>query len=251
MRRIRPLMDIGVALALLTRLPVPRLPDGAFDGQARAAWAFPLVGLVVGLLAGGAGLAGLAIGLPAGVAAGLVLVAQVMATGAMHEDGLADTADGLWGGMTPERRLEIMRDSRVGTYGLLALVLSVGLRWQALAVLLPMGIVPLILAEVVSRAMVTVLMTALPHARKDGLARHVGRPPAWPVGLALGLAAVVTAGLGGVAALAWALIGPGLLVAPLLGRLAMHRLGGQTGDILGATQQLTALAVLLGALIEA
>ncbi|MFT7596440.1 MAG: adenosylcobinamide-GDP ribazoletransferase, partial [Paracoccaceae bacterium] len=131
--------DVAVAFVLLTRLPLPTLPDHAFARQAHAAWAFPLVGLVVALLAGGMGWAALRLGLPASIAAGLVLGAQIMLTGAMHEDGLADTADGLWGGFNADRRLEIMKDSAIGTYGVLALILSLGLRWAALTLLLPIS----------------------------------------------------------------------------------------------------------------
>ncbi|MGR3804240.1 adenosylcobinamide-GDP ribazoletransferase [Marinibacterium profundimaris] len=243
MRPFAPLLDLGVAFALLTRLPLPRLPDAAFAAQARAVWAFPLVGLCTGALAGGAGLLALAAGLPAGVAAGLVLAVQVIVTGAMHEDGLADAADGLWGGFTPERRLEIMRDSRIGSYGVLALILSLGLRWQAVAVLLPHGAWPVILAAVGSRAMMPALMRALPHARADGLSKGVGRPGGGAVLLGAALALGLGLALGGAVALP--VLVAGGVMAVLAGALARARIGGQTGDILGATQQLAEIAMLL------
>ena len=126
--------DIATATALLTRLPVPFTADRA----AAAAWAYPVTGLFVATLAAAVASLALAFGLPPALAAGLVLAIQVIVTGAMHEDGLADSADGLWGGWTRARRLEIMRDSRIGTYGVLALVLVTGLRWAALtAIILP------------------------------------------------------------------------------------------------------------------
>lgn len=238
------LPDVAVAFALLTRLPLPRLSDAAFAHQARAAWAFPIVGVVVALLAGGLGVATLMLDLPVSGAAGLVLGAQIVLTGAMHEDGLADTADGLWGGWTRARRLEIMKDSAIGTYGVLALILSLGLRWSALVVLLPVGIAPLVVAATLSRALLPALMTALPHARSDGLSQRVGRP-GWSV-------AAVAAILGLICTVA--LFGAGvvfplfLTIIPVtaVGLIARAKIGGQTGDILGASQQITETAVLLG-----
>ncbi len=243
----RPRMtDPVVAAALLTRLPLPRLPDRAFAHQAGAAWAFPLVGAVVALLAGGAGCIALSLGLTAPVAAGVVLAVQIAVTGAMHEDGLADTADGFWGGSTRARRLEIMRDSAIGSYGVLALILSVGLRWSALAALLPHGLAPVFAAATLSRAALPALMAGLPHARADGLSRRVGTTP--PASAAL--AALLGLGLG------WLALGPAVLIAALaltaavagLAVLARNRIGGQTGDVLGAAQQLAELTVLLIAL---
>lgn len=244
MRPFAPFQQLAVSTALLTRLPLPRLPDAAFAAQARAVWAFPLVGLLVGGIALGVGLLALTIGLPATLAAGLALLTQIMVTGAMHEDGLADTADGLWGGFTRDRRLEIMRDSHIGTYGVLALILSLGMRWQALSIVLDSP--ALLVAATVSRAVMPVLMTALPHARTDGLSRGVGRPGAGPVVLGLILAAVLSLlliGLGALLALALVLAA---LAAVTLGLLARRRIGGQTGDILGATQQCAEIAILLG-----
>ncbi|GHF51116.1 adenosylcobinamide-GDP ribazoletransferase [Seohaeicola zhoushanensis] len=236
-------LDPLVALALLTRLPLPRLPESAFAQQARAAWAFPLAGLAVGALAALAGLAALRLGLPAGIAAGLALAAQVMLSGAMHEDGLADVADGFWGGFDRARRLEIMKDSAIGSYGVLALILSLGLRWSALSLLLPQDPAALIAAACLSRATLPALMTALPPARAGGLSRGVG-VPGWTVS-----AAALALGLG----LAYALTGPAALAALLttallltaFAALARAKIGGQTGDVLGASQQLGEIAVLL------
>jgi len=245
------LTDIGVAFALLTRVPCPRLPDSAFDNQARAAWAFALVGAVVGLLAAGVGWTALWTGLPGAAAAGLVLLAQVVMTGAMHEDGLADAADGLWGGWDRARRLEIMKDSAIGTYGVLALILSLGLRWVALSALLQGGIAPVIApviaAAALSRGLMAPVMTALPPARENGLSSGVGRP-GWKVsGLAVVLAAVIALALLGGGALIP--IGLAVIAVGLLALTARARIGGQTGDILGASQQVAEIAFLLGLLM--
>ena len=234
------LWDLPAAFVLLTRLPLPPLPDTAFAGAARAVWAYPLVGLVLGVVVTviGAGLGGL--GLPALLVAGVVLAALVMLTGAMHEDGLADTADGLWGGMTRDRRLEIMKDSRIGTYGVLALVLAMGLRWQGYAMV---SWPELIAALVMSRAAMPPLMAALPHARADGLSKRVGRPTLAAAALAVAIAAVVAVLLTGAAAIVAMLAAAVAICA--IGALAMRKIGGQTGDILGAAQVMTEIILLL------
>ena len=119
LRRAFRARDIPMAFLLLSRLPLPHLhlPTEPHRPPARAAWAYPLVGIVLALIAGGLGLALLELGAMPPLVAGLVLLALVMLSGAMHEDGLADCADGFWGGWTKERRVRIMRDSTVGDYG--------------------------------------------------------------------------------------------------------------------------------------
>jgi len=232
--------DAPVAFVLLTRLPMPALPDHAFANGARAVWAYPLVGLVLGII--GCGVGGLAsmLGLPPMLTAGLTLVALVMMTGAMHEDGLADTADGLWGGHDPARRLEIMKDSRIGAYGVLALILVMGLRWLGLAEVAWTG---LITALVVSRAMMVPLMYALPHARKTGLAHSVGRPDISGVTVAMFISALCAMVLTGGPGLVALVVAVGVAIG--VGAVAKAKIGGQTGDILGATQICTEIAVLL------
>lgn len=239
--------DLALAFALLTRLPVPAPRAGR---QALAAWAYPLVGIVVAGLAALAGGLALTLGLPAPLAALAALFASVMLTGAMHEDGLADTADGLWGGWDRARRLEIMRDSRIGTYGVIALVLGLAARWSALWMLFETGTglaaAALIVAGTVSRASMPALMAGLPHARESGLSRSVGPVTARTAVVAAGLAAataVILMGWPGLGALIWA-----ALAAAAMAALARARIGGQTGDILGATQQVVEIAVLLSLL---
>ena len=119
--------EVQLALMLLTRLPAGRIDPA--PTIAAAAWAFPLAGAVVGVLQALVLIAAIGLGLPMAMAAGLALAAGVLATGGLHEDGLADCADGFGGGRSPARKLEIMRDSRIGSYGALALILGLGLRW--------------------------------------------------------------------------------------------------------------------------
>ena len=239
--------DIVDAIQLLTRLPVPSndTPRGA-----AAAWAYPLAGTVLGALAAAIGLLGHAFGLPAPLSALLTLATLVIATGALHEDGLADTADGLWGGWTLERRLEIMKDSRIGAYGVIALFLGLAARWAALWMLFEISpetaAAAILVAATASRAMMPGVMWALPHARPDGLSSQVGDVARDTALVALGIAvlvALIFTGWGGVMALIWA-----LAVTALLARIARAKIGGQTGDILGATQQLAEIAILFSLL---
>lgn len=236
--------DLRGAFGLLTRLPL-----GGPGRGAAGCWAWPVAGAVVGALAAFAGWVALAMGLPAGWAAALVLAVQAMATGGLHEDGLADTFDGLMGGRDPARRLEIMRDSRIGSFGALALMLVTLARWSALVVLLPLAPWAVVAVAGLSRAAMPVLMAALPPARPDGLSRLVGRPSGVQAGMA------VLAALGPAMLLLPLAALPILLIAPIflllaLGRWARARIGGQTGDILGAAQQL-AEALMLGILAAA
>ena len=234
--------DLGAALGLLTRLPVP---GGGSGRGARAAWAYPLAGALVGALAGLAGWAALAVGLPAATAAGVALAVQVVATGALHEDGLADAADGIGGGAAPERRLAIMRDSRIGSYGALALILSLGLRWTLLAALLPVA--PLaapLAAGALSRSGMAAVMAALPPARPDGLSARAGRAGAATAALA-GAAGLALAGLSVGPAAAFVAALAVSVAAAAVAALTRRAIGGQTGDILGAAQQAGEVAALM------
>lgn len=235
-------VDLPAALGLLTRLPIAVDSERAMDRGAASAWAYPLVGVVVGVILAAATALMIWIGIPAGIVAGLILAGSVVMTGAMHEDGLADSADGLWGGWDKARRLEIMKDSHIGVYGVCAIALSLLIRWLALVIIVSMGAywVAFITAGAVSRASMVALMAALPNARDSGLSKNVGRPAARTVWLALAIAAVFAALCGYLGV---------ILIAALAGLscalIARAKVGGQTGDILGATQQITEMAVLI------
>lgn len=243
-----------VALQFLSRVPVPR-----WVGY-QPAWLqdclrhFPLVGALLGLWAGAWLLLGLSLwSVP--VAAALALAALVWLSGGFHEDGLADSFDALGGTVSRERALEIMKDSRIGSYGALALLLVLGLKlalWTELAAQPLAALAALVWAQAVSRVAPVALVWSLPYA---GDADHAKAKP-----LALQLS-----GAGLAVALAWcALLGAGLafwqpeatpallrstlaavLSAALCRLWLKRRLGGFTGDTLGATQQLSELAILL------
>jgi adenosylcobinamide-GDP ribazoletransferase len=236
--------DVRLACGLLTRLPVPGRgrPGGPLR---RAAHAFPLVGALVGLIAAGAYHAALLVGLPTLAAALLALLAAVLATGALHEDGLADTADGFGGGRDRDHKLAIMRDSRIGAYGVLALIFAVGLKLAALGALPPRGVLPaLVAAHVASRAVLPWVMWQERPARADGLAVAAGAPAGaavlWSLGLGAAALLLALGPVGGLIALAAAAI-----LAQGLAWLARRQVGGITGDVLGALQQAVEVAVLL------
>ncbi|MFK7764467.1 MAG: adenosylcobinamide-GDP ribazoletransferase [Roseobacter sp.] len=242
-KRPRFLTDIVLAFCLLTRLPMPHLPSEAFKQGARAIWAYALVGIFVGTVLLGIGTASLALELPSSLAAGLMIAAGFLLTGGLHEDGLADTADGVWGGQTKEQRLEIMKDSRIGTYGTLSLILIIGLRWVAFAALLPAAPTAILVAATVSRTSMTILMISLPHARSDGLSRSLGSATRSSVVLGWFIA-LLCAGLC-LGVTGWITVLPACLSAAVLHLLARTKLGGQSGDILGATQQISEALILI------
>jgi len=166
-------------------------------------------------------------------------------TGCLHEDGLADTADGFGGGKDRERKLEIMRDSRIGSYGVCALAIAVILRWSALASIADASAAAtaLIATHAAARAPLPAFMRFVPSARTDGLGAAAGQPPRASVVLAACLGLVALLGLG----LAGAIIAIGLLAAAglAISRLSMRHIGGQTGDVLGALEQVNEILILL------
>lgn len=233
--------DISTALALLTRLPV----RAEFDRKSDASWAYPLAGTVIAILANI--IAGLALwfGVDPALAAVIWIAAALVLTGAMHEDGLADTADGFWGGWDPAKRLEIMKDSLIGSYGVLALVLSVAARWAALWLLMAHSnwFWTMIAIETLSRAVMPALMHALPNARDTGLSHSQGQPTRETAALALAIGAAISLLMLGLYAIPLILLAGA--AAALVGWLAKSKIGGQTGDVLGATQQITAITLLI------
>ncbi len=260
--------DFGNALGVLTRLPLPRAAtrtdfspetdDYADDSEpeaveatatlrpiGRAVRAFPLIGALLGIAAGLAFAIATGLGLP-DLVAGVVAVALLaLLTGALHEDGLADMADGFGGGQTVEKKLAIMRDSRIGAYGVMALVLVLAAKVGALADLSDIGVVMsgVICAAATSRAAMPAMMRWLPAARSDGLGASAGVPPAQHVWTGIIIAVVLSLLLltwSGLVALIIA-----ALAAAAVGLLARRQVGGHTGDVLGGTQQISELVFLL------
>jgi adenosylcobinamide-GDP ribazoletransferase len=247
--------DMRSAGVFLTRVPARLIgvdPSPTPDFR-RASRVFPVVGCLIGLAGGIVLWIALAIGMPALAAATLAVTATMALTGGLHEDGLADTADS-FGGATAEQRLQIMDDSRIGTFGAAALVLTLLIRVTSLAalaaVLGPSGAAAvLVAAEGISRAAMVRLWHELPAARLNGLAHESGPPDhtamliALVIGLVLALLLIPVIGLRPVivAAILAAAASYGLT------RLVAQALGGRTGDTLGACQQVALAAFLVGA----
>jgi adenosylcobinamide-GDP ribazoletransferase len=233
------------AVAFLTRFPLAPRPaePGAL---ARAAWAFPLTGILIGAFGGVVFALADRLDLPILATALLAVLATAVATGGLHEDGLADTVDGLGGGADKAQALAIMRDSRTGAFGVLALIFSVGLRAAALAALADtrVAIAALIAAHALSRGLLPAVMRVLDPARPDGLAANAGKPGVHTVAIAAAIGVVTAAAALG---LPQALIASALAVLAVaaVALLARQRLGGYTGDILGAAQQAAEIVMLL------
>jgi adenosylcobinamide-GDP ribazoletransferase len=252
------LIATTTCIRFYSRLPVPALPGEnphALPDFRLVPRALPFAALVIAAPAALiALLAGLA-GVNALLTAALVMTALVVTTGAFHEDGLADSADGLFGGHTPERRLEIMKDSRVGTFGALALGLSLLLRVSALAAILQgagawaMAAAVLVAAPWSRVEGIRILATVDP-TRRDGASASVGQPEGSVLPIAYGLSGVIALLVVVVGALPLAGVVLGLalsvLAASWLSRTAIRLIGGQTGDIIGAAQQLGEIAIYLG-----
>lgn len=236
-------MSLRHAWAFLTRLPGGAHPADDRALGASVPW-FPVVGAVLGLLIGGV-YAGMYELVSPTTAAIMAVLVGVVITGAFHEDGLADTADSL-GGYAPQRRLEIMKDSRIGTFGALALVFSVLVRVVGLAGLSATdGIVALVLAHTIGRSLATIVMVTTPPAAPEGLGQtYTQHLPSAAVG-AMGLIVFGCGAVGGPAALVGytaAAVGAALVVL-----LARRAYGGTTGDVLGAIEQIGEMAVLTAA----
>ena len=241
--------DLVAATVLLTRLPVaaPETAQTAAPATARSYWAFAVVGVgaagppaILGVLLAAAGI-------PLLAAAAVVVAATAFITGGMHQDGLADTADGL-GGRDPGHRLAIMRDSGLGSYGVLALAVVTIAIIAAVAALAALGaeamVGGVVAAAALSRAMMAVQRWLNDTPDDSGLAHRTGRPDAVTALLALAAGVLVAA----------VFIGPGMALAALLaggavtvvlGWFLNHWVGGVNGDGLGATQQLSEAAMLV------
>ncbi|MEX0281930.1 MAG: adenosylcobinamide-GDP ribazoletransferase [Arenibacterium sp.] len=239
-----------LALQFMTRLPIPSNVPFSDDHLFRAARYYPLVGLVVGAIGGCILLLSAAV-LPALAAVVLSIAATVYVTGAFHEDGLADTADGLGGGLTKERVLDIMRDSQVGSYGAVALVLTFGLKAALLAGVTPGDAFALLLSgHALSRFSAVQVMRTTEYARPEGakfVAPSIDRSTYW-CALAFSAAIVVVVALW----LGWTITLAGIVLGVastffLRARL-LRRLEGYTGDTLGAVQQVSEIAFYLGAI---
>ncbi len=239
---LNPIADMRAALTFLTRLPV----GGIHRTLDRCAWAFPVAGCVVGLLGGAVFWAAMWSGLGAWIGAFAALAATAFVTGALHEDGLADAVDGLGAGGSVERKLEIMRDSRIGGYGALALILATGLKAATLSSLYlgALGFAALIAVHALARSILPGVMTLLQPASTSGVAAASGKPTLITAALSFGLGlAVACAALD--LTLGLILGGAALAVLFLGAAYLKSRLGGYNGDTIGLLEQVCEIVLLL------
>ncbi len=238
------LSDFRMALGFLTRLPLKI--DWDSGDLARAFRAFPIAGAVIGGLGGVAYWVAILMNLPPLIAAFIAVGGLILLTGGLHEDGLADLADGFGGGVKKEDKLRIMKDSAIGSYGVLALIVGVGLRIVCIAEASdPKIVVGLMIGTgALSRATMPIVMSYLEPAKKDGLAVSAGRPTqstGWIAGgLGIALALLFIGSPLGVAALFGAFVG-----AIAIAAVAVRQIGGYTGDVLGSVQQIAEIGILL------
>ncbi|MEK4034234.1 adenosylcobinamide-GDP ribazoletransferase [Methylocystis sp. IM3] len=245
--------DIRACLRFYSRLPVRAGVDGhAMPDFSRVSWATPVAGAAIGALGSAVLLLSAIVHLPPIVAAATAVAVLSLSTGALHEDGLADVADGFGGGATREQKLAIMRDSRLGTYGTLALCLSTLVRVGAIGALCERGAlsaaIAIVAASALSRAVGLIpLVISLP-ARGDGAGSSAATPsaPALRVALYLGCAIALTPALGP-ASLAQTVVAVMAAFggAIAITKMAQLQIGGYTGDVLGAAQQVSEVAMLV------
>jgi adenosylcobinamide-GDP ribazoletransferase len=243
---------LPLALTFLTKLPWPWRGPADETALARSMFWFPWVGALLGLIFWGAW-AGLQKMLPAPAAAALLLTLTVWVTGGLHLDGLADTADGLGGGHTPETALRIMKDSRVGAFGVISLILGLVLKFSLFLSLASQtrGAGVLLLFPVISRWSMVLLAYLSPYARAEG-----GLGQAMTLGVSPRVLTGASLSAGGLALLILGTPGLVLFIAAaalvwLVRLYFQRRLGGITGDILGATNEVVEIMVLAGALMLA
>jgi len=246
--------DIQTALAFLSRLPVKSADDFSLASASRA---FGVAGLILGSMVGLVFWLATLTGLTVVPAVMVALAAGTLITGGLHEDGLADVADGFGGGWTKQRKLEIMRDSSIGTYGVLALIFSVALRIAGYSAIIEAGdnlflAIGLFAAVAgISRAAMAVMMYQLPLARDDGRAAQAGRPSHDNLRQGLFIS-VIASGLVLMVVLepvAMLVSIAGVIVAYLIVKhTARLQIGGYTGDVLGALQQIAEIFAVLAIL---
>ncbi|MFC0134431.1 adenosylcobinamide-GDP ribazoletransferase [Massilia eurypsychrophila] len=241
------------ALQFFTRLPIPAWVGFEATWLNQASRYFPLVGVVVAALTAAVYVAAAWL-LPAPLAVFISTAAGIYATGAFHEDGFADMCDGFGGGMTPARVLEIMKDSRIGAYGAIGTVCVLGLKCAALAQLPPLAAIgALFVAHPLSRLLAASLIWRMEYARAEGKAKPLAqtmRGGEFAIAAASALAAIAA-----VLAAGWlapAAVGAGAFAAIAatiwLARMFARRIGGYTGDCLGAVQQVAEVTIYLGVL---
>jgi adenosylcobinamide-GDP ribazoletransferase len=235
--------DFALAWRLLTTIPLPLVPDEPHPAPGRAAGYYPLVGLILGLLLAGVGW-GLSLFLPSPLAAALLLATWVGLTGMLHLDGFMDSCDGLLPPRDPLRRLEIMKDSRAGAFGVVGVILLLLIKFNALVALTdPYRLPVLIITPALARWAITWAMIRFPLARKEGLSVHFSAGLGWPQLVAASIVAFLVALISGWSGLL--LLATAWLTSIGMARLAVARIEGLTGDVYGAICETAEIFILV------
>jgi adenosylcobinamide-GDP ribazoletransferase len=237
-----------IALQFLTQLPAGAIEDWPPDWLARSAKYMPLVGALIGAIAG-ASIILAAIFLPEPLPTVVGLITAIAVTGALHEDGLADTVDAFGGGRTRERRLEIMKDSRIGTYGTLALISVLALKGAALAAVDPVSAALVMIAGHAGARLAPVLtIWALPHAGNGGSKVSEKTSETTLIEISIAILFGLIPGLILLPAIAFAIAtSAALIAAAVIALIAKCKIGGYTGDVLGAVEQVFETAFFIAA----
>lgn len=241
-----PITALRTAIMFLTRFPVGGNKGHGETPLSSVAWAFPLVGAIVGFCGALVFYLGDYLGLPVLLSAVAAVAVMYAVTGGLHEDGLSDVADGFGGGHSREQKLTIMRDSRVGTYGVAAMIFSILARTAAVASLEEPAAVAaaLLAAGALSRWGMVPVMAMLPAARNEGLSAAAGRTSGAQIAGSSAVAFLVTwLAIGFGAAVIVAILGFAAML--LMASIAKKQIGGQTGDVLGATAQIVEITALV------
>jgi len=232
------------AVSLTTRLPIDLGSLYSKESKTDATWAYPLVGLILSIPINVLGYVLLKLSVDSGIISALVIICLIFLTGAMHEDGLADTSDGFWGGWNKDTRLEIMKDSRIGTYGVIALIFSILLRWYCFKIIIDQNLlfVAATVSCVLSRSLMTFYMWATPNAKDNGLSFNAGRPEDISVIVACLMGVIITILLVGLSSVLLLLLS--FSIVWLLRILSLEKINGRTGDTIGAVQQISDIIIL-------
>jgi adenosylcobinamide-GDP ribazoletransferase len=242
------IQDIILGISFLTRLPISHsLPYKRFIMQ--SAWSFPLVGSFLGFLGGSVSWVLLELQLPLLIISFLTIGTLILLTGGLHEDGLADMADGFGGGSNPENKIAIMRDSQIGTYGTLILILVIAIKAAGIVTLLGQDntlncMVALVVSGSISRSLMVCVAYTLDHASEKGIGKFAGKPDSHTAISSIFITVITSIFLLPIMK-AMIVLTLATLTATAIGLLAKRQINGYTGDILGATQQLSEVIVLI------
>ncbi len=236
--------DIAASLGLLTAIPTWQHSD--IRTATAGVWCWPLLGALVGATAGLTGILAVETGLAEEVSALIVVSTAILLTGGLHEDGLADAADGVLGGTSKDSRVAIMQDSRIGTFGVLAVIIVVLFRWMAVAEVVARWqiMAHMAAAGALSRFIMVVAMHLIPSTENSQLAKQAGKPSATAVLASAGIALAIV--IIAVRSDTWIVVTLGVAAPAIVLLLAWRRVDGLNGDILGASQQASETAVLVG-----